>query len=202
MYLSKFHLNIRNVMARKCLADCQIMHRSVQRLFHCSRDESGTLYRIDTKCLNIYIWSKMAPDLTDIPEGMELMGVKNLAGMEENFEEGRCYQFDLLAAPTKKVPKDNGNSQRRYLKTAAERLAWLERKGQQYGFRLLHVQEGKTETITGNHDETHGGRMQDTAVLFQGVLQITKKDLFCECWQKGLGPGKSYGRGMLLLKNA
>ena len=82
MYLSKFHLNIRNVMARKCLADCQIMHRSIQRLFHCSREESGTLYRMDTNRLNLYVWSKLAPDLTDIPEGMELMGVKNLAGME------------------------------------------------------------------------------------------------------------------------
>ncbi|SFW17006.1 type I-E CRISPR-associated protein Cas6/Cse3/CasE [Selenomonas ruminantium] len=202
MYLSKFHLNLRNVMARKCLADCQIMHRSIQRLFHCSRDESGTLYRMDTKRLNLYVWSKLAPDLTDIPEGMELMGVKNLAGLEESFQAGRCYQFDLLAAPTKKVPRTNGNSQRRYLKTATERLAWLQRKGQQYGFRILHVEEGKEETTSGTHDEMHGGRMTDTAVLFQGVLQITQKELFCECWQNGLGPGKSYGRGMLLLKNA
>ena len=202
MYLSKFHLNICNVMARKCLADCQIMHRSVQRLFHCSREESSTLYRMDTMRLNLYVWSKKAPDLTNIPEGMELMGVKNLAGMEENFQAGRCYQFDLLAAPTKKVPRNNGNSQRRYLKTAAERLAWLQRKGQQYGFRILHVEERKEETLSGTHDEMHGGRMTDTAVLFQGMLQITQKDLFCECWKNGLGPGKSYGRGMLLLKNA
>ena len=189
-------------MARKCLADCQIMHRSVQHLFHCSRDESGALYRIDSKRLNIYIYSKLPPDLADIPEGMELMGIKNLAGMEDRFQEGQCYQFDLLAAPTKKVPRRDGNSRRRYLKTAAERESWLRRKGEQYGFSILYVQEGQEESITGNHDEMHGGRMRDTAVLFQGVLQITQKELFCKGLQSGLGPGKSYGRGMLLLKNA
>ena len=200
MYLSKFHLDIRNVMMRKCLADCQIMHRSVQRLFHCRREESGTLYRVDTQRLNIYIYSKCAPDITDIPEGMELLGVKNLQGLEDALQKGRCFQFDVLAVPAKKVPRREGNSQRRYLQTAEERAAWLRRKGEQYGFGVLYMQEGKTDIAIGKHDEAHGGRMKDKAVLFQGVLKITQRDLFCECWQNGLGPGKAYGRGMLLLK--
>lgn len=200
MYLSKFHLDMRNVMVRKCLADCQIMHRSVQRLFHCKREESGTLYRLDTQRLNIYIWSKIAPDLTDIPEGMELLGVKNLQGLEDAFQPGRCFRFDILAAPTKKVPRSGGNSQRRYLRTPGERAEWLARKGEQNGFSVLQLQEGKTDTALGRHDEVHGGKMKDTAVLFQGVLKITQKDLFCDCWRNGLGPGKAYGRGMLLLK--
>lgn len=202
MYLSKFHLDIRNVMMRKCLADCQIMHRSVQRLFHCSREESGTLYRIDTQRLNIYIWSKIAPDITDIPEGMELLGVKNLQGMEDALQPGRCFRFDILAAPTKKVPRRGGNSQRRFLRTPAERMDWLRRKGEQYGFAILCVQEGKKDIATGKHDDAHGGRMKDQAVLFQGLLKITQRDLFCKCWRNGLGPGKAYGRGMLLLKAA
>jgi CRISPR system Cascade subunit CasE len=201
MYLSKIHLDIANINTRKCLQDCQIMHRSVQRLFHSSRKDSGVLYRLNEQNLDVYILSAIKPDKKDMPDGMSFCGIRDLALLENAFAMGQCYRFDLLASPCKKQEKEGQkNSQRRFLRTPEEREAWLQRKGQQYGFELLQVREEQQVTIHGSHDADHGGKMNGQAVQFQGVLSIQDKDLFRKAWKNGIGPGKSYGQGMLMLR--
>lgn len=201
MYLSKIHLDIAKDKARKCLHDCQNMHRSVQSLFHSSRKDSGVLYRLNEQNLDVYILSNIKPDEQEMPAEMSFCGTRDLTLMEQSFEIGQYYRFDLLASPCKKQGKEGQkNSQRRFLRTSEERAEWLKRKGQQYGFELLRIQEEQQVTICGSHDAEHGGKMNGQAVQFQGVLQIRDEELFKNAWVNGIGPGKSYGQGMLMLR--
>ncbi len=204
MYLSKLHLDIHDQWARKCIQNCQDMHRSIQQLFHSTRKDSGVLYRFNPQKQDIYVLSKIEPDTSaDMSRtGMILLGVRNLSGLEQSFSAGRCYRFDLLAEPSKKQVKDGKkNSQRRFLRMPEERMKWLQRKGAQHGFDVLQVQEEGRSAIVGYHDVEHGGKMNAQAVRFQGVLRIREKEAFYKAWQNGIGPGKSYGQGMLMIRS-
>ena len=203
MYLSKLRLDMHSKCARNCIRNCQDMHRSIQQLFHSTRQESGVLYRFNPQKLDIYVLSKIEPDTeVDMTKtGIILLGVRDLSKMEQNFSAGQYYRFDLLAEPSKKQPKDgHKNSQRRFLRTVEERTQWLQRKSLQSGFELLQAQEELQILVAGEHDDDHGGKMKSQAVRFQGILRIQDKELFHKAWSLGIGPGKSYGQGMLMLR--
>ena len=105
MILSKFRVDIRSPQGRDCVRDCQNMHRSIMRLFHCARKDGNILYRFNPDKMDVYILSDKAPDLRDIPKGMEPQGQKqkDMSDWEAQLAEGQRYRFNLLAAPTKKV---------------------------------------------------------------------------------------------------
>ncbi|SEH22697.1 type I-E CRISPR-associated protein Cas6/Cse3/CasE [Selenomonas sp. KH1T6] len=200
MYLSKMHLDIRNIYAKKCLRDCQIMHRSIQHMFHSSRQESGALYRINPQRLDVYVWSAEKPDCDSIPAGMKMIGCRDFSEIEAGLQEGGCYRFNLLASPCKKVPQEGKkNSRRRFLKTIEERMKWLRNKGGQYGFSVLQVQESHESMTQGLHDKDDTQEIFYKGVIFQGILRIEDVALFKKGWQNGIGPGKAYGQGMLIL---
>ena len=74
MILSKFHLDISSQAGRNCVRDCQNMHRSIMRLFHCARKDGNILYRFNPDKMDVYILSEQIPDLQDIPKGMRYFG--------------------------------------------------------------------------------------------------------------------------------
>lgn len=203
MILSKFNIDIRNYKGRQCMADCQKMHRSIMRMFHCSRQEGNVLYRFHSPQKAVYILSEREPDLMDIPEGMIFCSKKDMGAWEAKIEEGQCFRFDLLAAPMKKVAEEGvKHSRRRFLRTLQERLDWLARKAEQSGFSLIQVQENTDVSIYGAHAEDAGGKFYSHAVSYQGILKVQDREKFYMAWKKGIGAGKAYGQGMLLLVTA
>ena len=173
------------------------------RLFHCKRKDGNILYRFNPDKMDVYIMSEKAPNLQDVPKGMEPRGQKDMSSWEREMAEGRRYRFNLLAAPVKKVAEDGvKNSRRRYLRTAEERLAWLRRKAEQSGFLLLEAQENADMSIYGKHSEETGGSFYSHAVCYQGVLEVTDREKFCTAWKQGIGSGRAYGQGLLLLAMA
>ncbi len=203
MYLSKLHLDMRHGYAKKCLHDCQIMHRSIQHLFHSDRKSSGVLYRLNPQRLDIYVWSEQEPNQNEVPAGMQLLGCRDLTALEETLTEGQCYGFNILAVPSKKVPQEGKkNSQRRFLTSLEERVEWLRRKGEQNGFSLLQVQQDRECTTYGKHGDSKKEIVCYRGVVFQGILQIEDREAFKKCWREGIGPGKAYGQGMLILTHA
>ena len=108
--------------------------------------------------------------------------------------------FDLLALPTKKIPATGGkNRQRRVLKTPQERIEWMQRKAKQFGFQLLAVNELEHIRQTGKHSPESSGRMYFDGYHYQGILQVTDAVKFQDALRHGIGAGKAYGFGMLLL---
>lgn len=201
MYLTKIDLERASRRIQFALADCQQLHRLVMGLFGTDRKSSHVLYRLrdQDRALSLYLYSdgpidqtRLLPGCTSLESGICLTG-------SLKWKRARSSGFDLLAAPTKKVPTETGrNSQRRILRTEEERLAWLARKGEQNGFCLLQCQELENHQQRGYHKKDSGGPMYVTGYHYQGLLQITDSERFRHALQEGIGSGRAYGLGMLL----
>lgn len=184
------------------MGDCQQLHQMIMGLFESDRKSSGVLYRIreDGQARAIYLYSSRPINQDRLLAGMHFSGQRDLTAWLDALRNGQVWRFDLLASPTKKVGQDGSkNSRRRILRTLEERCAWLERKGQQNGFRLLNCQELEGSQLIGRHGQERGGTMYLDQYHYQGALQITDEKQFQRAVQEGIGPGKSYGLGMLLL---
>ena len=203
MYLTKINMPIADRGVQRALGDCQQMHRMITGLFDTSRTDSQVLYRLNfgRGVCCVYIYSSVPVKRERLLPNMELIGERDVTHWLESLSEGQVQSFDLLAWPSKKVPDgDAKNSRRRVLRTEAERLAWLARKAEQNGFEMLNVREFESAQQPGRHSEEHGGRLYVDSYHYQGKLLVTDAARFRAAVRSGIGPGKAYGLGMLLLK--
>ena len=203
MYLSKIEMSLSESSVRTTLRDAQKMHRLVAGLYRLSRQEAELVYRVQVQGQRValYMYAGLPIDRSRILPGMLLVGERELSDWLSAMQEGQVWGFDLLTMPFKKVPDgENRNSRRRVLRTQEERLAWLNRKAEQNGFAMLEVQESVGEKESAVHPAERGGRLYLDFYRYSGTLQITNEELFKLALRRGIGPGKAYGLGMLLLK--
>ena len=205
MFLSCFLLDAKRPSIRQCLANAHDMHRSLMSGFpdlscDCPRQDQGVLYRLmpSDHDIKLYLLSISSPDWSRLSDGFSLVDQpKDIDAVVESFRMNRRFAFDLLASPTKKKPRDGANSSRVFLYTEAERAAWLERKAAQNGFMISWVrEEGQVKTMAAknrNEQVIHFG------VRFRGELCVVDDTQFKSAFCQGIGAGKSYGMGMLLL---
>lgn len=203
MYLTKINMPLANRGLQRALGDCQQMHRLIAGLFDAARADLDLLYR--TNCArgvcSVYIYSAAPVKRERLLPNMELAGERDMSQWLDGMREGQVWSFDLAAWPSKKVGAAGAkNSRRRILRSEGERLAWLTRKAEQNGFELINVRELGASQQPGRHDEEHGGRLYVDSYHYQGALRITDAVKFRCAVRKGIGPGKAYGLGMLLLK--
>lgn len=205
MYLTRITLDRRNPSVRQGLRDCGDMHRNIMSLFKSGRRDAGVLYRLrlTDERPTVYILSKEAPSSPPPNSGMRLEGTRDVSAFPASFSRGQQYSFDLLAVPAKKV-KEAGikNSRRRVIRTVEEREHWLRRKAEQNGFEILWLREDGAKKQYSVHTADRGGPMYIDSVHFCGLLRVTDPVLFSKCWENGLGAGKAFGCGMLLLAGA
>ena len=198
MYLIKAELDRRE--ARGLLTDCQQMHRFITGFFGTDRRSSQILYRTNLvqNKLCIYLYAQSPAE--HIPGNCKVQQ-RNVTSWLESMEIGQLWSFDLIAAPTKKVALEGKkNSQRRILRLPQERQEWLERHAEQNGFAILQAQELEQLHICGRHKADKGGVMYHDAYHYQGILQITDGEAFRRAMQTGIGSGKAYGFGMMMVK--
>lgn len=198
MYLIKVEMDRRD--ARHLLADCQQMHRMITGLFGTDRQSSQILYRtqLAQNRLKVYLYAQNpAVD----PDGKYDIQQRDVTSWLDGMAAGQLWSFDLVASPSKKVGAEGQkNSRRRILREPAERQNWLERKAEQSGFAILHVEELEQIHVSGRHHADKGGTMYHDAYHYQGTLQITNADAFRSALQNGIGSGKAYGFGMMMVK--
>ncbi len=91
------------------------------------------------------------------------------------------------------------------------RLAWLARQAAQHGFRLLEVEVGDARLpnagVFGRDrgeywiGERRGAgsarRVVVESALFEGVLEVTDPERFRAALERGIGPAKAFGCGLL-----
>ena len=198
MYLIKAELDRRE--ARGLMADCQQMHRFITGFFGTDRRSSQILYRTNLvqNKLCIYLYAQSPAE--HIPGNCKVQQ-RNVTSWLESMEIGQLWSFDLIAAPTKKVALEGKkNSQRRILRLPQERQEWLERHAEQNGFAILQAQELEQLHICGRHNVDKRGVMCHDAYHYQGILQITDGEAFRRAMQTGIGSGKAYGFGMMMVK--
>lgn len=203
MYLTRIDLQPQVRAIQQALVDCQKMHRLVSGLFQTARKDANVLYRlrIEPGRTAVYLYSDMPVNRAALIPGMVFGGERDLSDWLKALENGQVWRFDLLAAPMKKVAAEGQkNSRRRILREPSERLAWLNRKAEQAGFAILGAEEKEGIHVIGTHSEEQGGRMHWDGYRYDGVLQIRQKELFQRAMRTGIGAGKAYGMGMMLLR--
>jgi len=203
MYLSEFTLDRKSPSVRQCLQNAQDMHRNVMSGFG---DDEGShmnvLYRLFElkKDIKLYVLSPIIPNWDPIQtNGFHLReSPKDLGFISAQTKVGRVYGFDLLCIPAKKEPREGMNSRRVILKTSDERLQWLTRKAMQNGFSLNWAREDGYQKVMVKRNQ-ESDQAWHSGVRFRGELTVTDVELFVSAFKKGIGAGKVYGFGMLLL---
>lgn len=243
IYLSRLILNPRSHDVQRDLADCQAMHRTVMSAFppapvggEGGREHFGVLYRLDTPPHGqgppvLLVQSFARPDWSGLPRSYLLPpggesinpACKRVDDRYARLEIGTVLRFRLRANPTRKVDTRSGpdgshrNGRRVELRQDAEQVAWLERKAEQGGFRLLTVggrhdapavQASAVARVVGTRTDRASSTSQAGAhltfgsVLFDGLLVVTDRERFQETLARGIGPGKAYGFGLLSIAPA
>ena len=205
MYLTRIDLQPEVREVQRALGDCQQMHRMVNGLFQTARKDAGLLYRLRAErgVTALYLYSNVPVDKSVLAQrnGMTLAGERDLTDWLTDIQNGQLCGFDLLAAPTKKVAEEgHKNSRRRILREQEERLDWLSRKAAQHGFALVQAKELEGVHLSGKHTQERGGRMYWDGYHYTGILQVVDAARFCQAVAGGIGAGKAYGMGMLLLR--
>lgn len=208
MYLSLFYLDRSAPSVRQCLRNAHDMHRTVMSGFMdvppaAARCELGVLYRLQEARggLRLYVLSEAQPDWRGLKAGFHPAAgsPKDLSGLREALAPGRAFAFDLLCIPAKKVACGTKNSRRRLLTTPEERAAWLQRKAEQNGFALRWFREDGQERAyvrKGDASAVH------TGVRFCGELCVKDPQRMWRAFASGIGAGKAYGMGMMMLGRA
>jgi CRISPR system Cascade subunit CasE len=122
------------------------------------------------------------------------------------------YRFSLLANPTRKIVNPNKprvirpdgrldrnkNSKRIPLTRREDLLAWLKRKAEAGGF-AVDLDAVRTIPRGREYFFKPGARGVHYATEFQGVLQVTDAASFRGTFARGIGSGKAFGFGLLVL---
>ena len=203
MFLSQLTLQLSSPSVRQSLRNCQDMHRTMMKAFDCTRQEASLLYRVYKTERSIFIYAQSAalPHWERIEaNGYHCVKMKDISALPDALQKDAVLRFSLLACPARKIKGEGKNSKRVLLRGEDERLNWLEKQGEKYGFRLIEAHEASKEQLFSG--EKPSGEFHLAGVPFEGVLQITDADAFRRAFQQGVGAEKAYGFGMLMIGRA
>jgi len=214
MYLSRLLLNPRNRQAQRETADPYNLHRTILRAFNSDRETASVLHRLEMNPrsgqMMLLVQSAIRPDWGWLIEKGYLLpadqsrDLENPAVKEVNLSlrDGQTLQFRLTANPTiKKVRRDeNGkrlNSNRVPLLREEKQIVWLKKRATDNGFHIQHAD------ISSQRKQTSRRKgITVYTVQFNGRLQITDTQKFKKALEKGIGPAKAFGCGLLSLAPA
>jgi CRISPR system Cascade subunit CasE len=221
MYLSKLILNPRSRDVRRDLADCQQMHRTLLSAFPQAdsdtvRAEFGLLFRVEVNARSghvaVLVQARCQPDWSRLQQDGYLLTEPLTSNIADKYSPAvlhhqRQLRFRLRANPTRKIETKSlpdgtkRNGRRVELFREEDQIAWLQRKAETAGFRILHLQlnadvpnvraQPENKTISRTKRLTFG------SVLFEGELEIINTEQFIQTLCDGIGTGKAYGFGLL-----
>jgi CRISPR system Cascade subunit CasE len=233
LYLSRLILSMRSPQARRDIGDCHQLHRTVLRAFPQApegvpaREHFGLLFRTEPvanapMAMRLLVQSNMRPDWSYLPAGYlgpapDERGNPAVRTIDDEYariQRGMALSFRLRANPTKRLSDRTPGREnvligkRVALLREEDQFAWLQRKGEAHGFRLLGVaaqpeirdaRAAKLEDVRGRRPRGDGAAMPLTfgAVLFEGRLEVTDRDALLAALQHGIGAGKAFGFGLL-----
>ncbi len=225
MYLSRLILNPLNRYARRDLADCQELHRTVMRAFpnppngDSPRGHYGVLHRLDIQPQSgiptLLVLSREKPDWSSLEQWPDYLS-RNPDWIDPAYDaiqDNQTFTFRLRANPTRKVDTKTGpdgcrrHGRREPLRSPEEQIEWLRRKGQSGGFRLLSVRlsdEVSDVRLIPEPVVVHGKKKSHTmtfsSIVFEGRLSVTNASRFQETLSNGIGSAKAYGFGLLSIR--
>ncbi|GIW07767.1 MAG: CRISPR-associated endoribonuclease Cse3 [Dehalococcoidia bacterium] len=216
MYLSLLWLNPASRQAMGDLADVQALHVRLMSAFPegaGSRAKLDLLHRVERDRAGrprVLVQSRLLPDWSRLP-ARYLVSPPTVKSIDKAFQaitRGMRLRFRLRANPTKRllsadhrrglperVDRQGKEGKRVALLKDEDRLAWLQRKAREAGFRVVSA------IVRAEPDErgqkAGGPRLVLSAATFDGVLEVEDADKLRTALTTGIGPGKAYGFGLL-----
>jgi CRISPR system Cascade subunit CasE len=188
------------------------MHRTIMRAFPFTIPEGErVLFRLEENSISDYsadvvlVQSTIQPDWNFLNQrqGVSLHGeVKDISGL--TFHAGGIYQFSLYANPVV-TPFVQGKSRgkRVAITNPDEQIAWLERKGTQSGFKLHNATTSPVSNkwiLKPRGEGKPRNKITIHRVAYSGALTVTDPEKFRATITKGIGRGKGFGCGMMVMK--
>ena len=213
MYLSQLSLNPRNRRVQREIAAPYQMHRSLMNAFpdDLPPETERVLFRLELPGhdgrLVLLVQSRLLPDWSWLAQPNARGYLLPIPGPNPAVKQfdlplaaGQTLAFRLRANPTVKRKFESGDHKRVGLGREEDQIAWLRRKGETGGFRLLSAGASNQTTVGGRirrNKQTHQLRL--LSVQFDGLLQVTDPDQLGETVKGGIGSGKGLGFGLLSL---
>jgi CRISPR system Cascade subunit CasE len=177
------------------MANSYEMHRTISRAFGDDPtiwDSARVLFRFDEQPKpHVIVQSLVEPDWSKLPSDY-LVEEADIRPVSVVFTTATIYAFRLRANPT--VKKDG---KRRGILDEEKQIAWLNRKGDEGGFKVLDArinQEPKADFNTAS-----GQAATMVSVRFDGALSVADPEKFQLAFERGIGSGKGVGFGLLSL---
>jgi len=224
LFVSVLYPNYTRRIVQMELEDCHALHRRLMRAFpempniEESRRHFGVLYRLETDDTlhrpRIIVQSRTLPDWSangipfDYFDNIEESSCASIASRYDAITTDEVMPFILRGNPTKRLSSKNGiNGKRVAIRDEAGWHDWLKRKSEQSGFEVLNLSKcGQPEhkigrqLVTASRLSGYGDRrMTFTSIDFAGTLRVTNADDFKLALCDGIGTGKAFGYGLLMV---
>ncbi|GAB5602360.1 type I-E CRISPR-associated protein Cas6/Cse3/CasE [Thermus sp. FJN-A] len=209
MWITKLVLNPASKAARRDLANPYEMHRTLSKAVSGALEEGRErlLWRLEpTRGLEppvVLVQTLAEPDWSVLEGGYAQVFPPK--PFHPALRPGQRLRFRLRANPAKRLA---ATGKRVALKTPSEKITWLERRLEEGGFRLLKGESGPWVRILQDtflevrrkKGQDEAGRLvQVQAVLFEGRLEVVDPERARATLERGIGPGKALGLGLLSL---
>lgn len=209
MYLSQLWLNYRAQKVADDLDDPYQMHRTILRGFpEALPKDERVLFRLEIENrppkVMLLVQSHTLPDWQKLTDDGYLLRPAEIKAFTPTFTAGQVFAFRLFANPTKRLRGEGDKIGPRVgLFREEDQLAWLSRKADANGFKVLAVQATHLPQPDGwKEDEKGKHRIRQLGVCFEGRLQVTDPEAFLQAFSFGIGSGKGFGFGLLSLARA
>lgn len=177
------------------------LHRTIQSAFQSSRQENNVLFRLDVNPRGLpmlLVQSKSEPNLAEWEgkdNGRYLRTNPRTKAVSLQVSKDILYRFRLCANPSKKMKREGQkNSQRVGLYKTEDQVAWLNRKAEQFGFKLLTANTSPSQRLVDRNK-----KITLYTVVFDGQLIVIDDERFTQALHSGIGPSKAFGCGLLSL---
>jgi CRISPR system Cascade subunit CasE len=190
------------------LANPYELHRTLMSAYPDDLPEDErVLFRVETNLQggapHVLLQSHTRPDWAWLgePEARDYtLAAPQTKSFELSFAHGQVLAFRLRANPTARRRLPDGSRKRVGLYREEEQVAWLQRKGEQGGFRVLSVRTSDESKVNGwvrRNGERH--KLTLLSVQFDGLLEVTDPGALWRTVQDGVGSAKGLGFGLLSL---
>lgn len=208
MYLINIALNKKKNKTQKALKVPNVIHGILESSFGGERQNKRKLWTLlnSSSGTSLVILSEDMPNLDHIVSQIGYQNNPNAVSVcqydtyLEQIQNGSTYHFYLTACATKAYSNhDNGQTRgtRKMIKAPDEQIEWLKLQGGNNGFipqNISIVKNQKFQFKKSTHNIVNIAK-----TTFAGNLIVEDKDKFIYALENGIGRGKCYGNGLMLI---
>ena len=193
MYLSRFLIPKQQMLKRRVFSEYDL-HKLIWTCFPDRPDEKRSfLFRTEELSSGIQILLLSREQPVPIPFAA-WDGTKSFSA---SFAAGSLFMFRLKANP---VQRGSADRKLHAITNEAALSDWLHRKADRHGFSLKSVPEFSACHLAAFSKKQNQAQIALNIVDISGVLSVTDADAFAAAVRNGIGRGRAFGCGMLLLR--